>query len=268
MKNKADKKPKNEVENLLELSGFSAKETAVYLSLLELGRGTVTEVSRKASVGRTHCYVILGDLVSNNLISVSGHEPKQEFVSESPTKLKEYLEEKFLKQKEVFEKVNGVIPDLISMHKTGDRPRVRFYEGLSGVKNVYEDTLSAKEKVVRGFVSYEELQKTLPGYFPEYFARRAKSGILGRAIVTDTPEGRERVNVNQEESRETVFVPEKYYFIPEIDIYDNKVMIASWREKLGIIIESSEIADAMKKIFELAWSEAKRLDGELGKNSS
>ena len=35
------------------------------------------------------------------------------------------------------------------------------------------------------------------------------------------------------------------------------------REKLGIIIESSEIADAMKKIYELAWAEAKRLDGGL-----
>lgn len=40
-------------------------------------------------------------------------------------------------------------------------------------------------------------------------------------------------------------------------------MIASWREKLGIIIESSEIADAMKKIYELSWAEAKRLDKEL-----
>ena len=40
-------------------------------------------------------------------------------------------------------------------------------------------------------------------------------------------------------------------------------MIASWREKLGIIIESAEIADAMKKIYELAWAEAKRLDGEI-----
>ena len=34
-------------------------------------------------------------------------------------------------------------------------------------------------------------------------------------------------------------------------------MIASWREKLGIIIESAEIADAMKKIYELAWIGAK-----------
>ena len=42
-------------------------------------------------------------------------------------------------------------------------------------------------------------------------------------------------------------------------------MIASWKEKLGIIIESTEIADSMKKIYELAWAEAKRLDKELRK---
>ena len=41
---------------------------------------------------------------------------------------------------------------------------------------------------------------------------------------------------------------------------------AEMREKLGIIIESAEIADAMKKIYELAWAEAKRLDKEI-KNS-
>ena len=61
--------------------------------------------------------------------------------------------------------------------------------------------------------------------------------------------------------RTSVLVPlKKYGFHPEINIYDNKVMIASWREKLGITIESSEIADVMKKVFELAWAEAKRLD--------
>lgn len=48
--------------------------------------------------------------------------------------------------------------------------------------------------------------------------------------------------------RETALVPaDKFKFSPEINIYDNKVMIASWREKLGIIIESHEIADAIEK---------------------
>jgi hypothetical protein len=105
------------------------------------------------------------------------------------------------------------------------------------------------------------MHKTLPNYFPTYYKRRAEKNISIRAIVPDTPIGRERKIHDVEEKREIAFVPaNKYYFSPEINIYDNKVMIASWREKLGIIIESSEIADAMKKIYELAWAEAKRLD--------
>ena len=67
-----------------------------------------------------------------------------------------------------------------------------------------------------------------------------------------------------EEMRQLSLVPkDKYNFTPDIEIYDNKVMIASWKEKLGIIIESQEISDAMKKIFELSWQEAERLDKKM-----
>jgi hypothetical protein len=76
--------------------------------------------------------------------------------------------------------------------------------------------------------------------------------------------GIERARHDKEEARESALVPiDKYYFSPEINIYDNKVMIASWKEKLGIIIESREIAEAMKTVFELAWAEAKRLDQKV-----
>jgi hypothetical protein len=34
----------------------------------------------------------------------------------------------------------------------------------------------------------------------------------------------------------------------------------SWQEKFSLIIESQELADAFKKIFDLSWQEAKRLD--------
>jgi hypothetical protein len=107
------------------------------------------------------------------------------------------------------------------------------------------------------------MHKTLPDYFPKYYKRRAEKGIAIKAVIPNTEMARERIKHNQEEAREVALIPPgKYYFSPEINIYDNKVMIASWREKLGIIIESAEIADALKKIFELAWAEAKRLELE------
>ncbi len=240
------------IQKLLEKTSFSAKEVSIYLALLSLGKGTVSEVTRKARVGRTYGYLILDTLASKGLISVSGKKPKQEYFAESPRKLLEYLEGELVLQKELVADVKQLLPELITMHSVEDRPKIRFYEGIEGIKEVYEDTLTAQGEL-RGFVTYEELHKALPNYFPDYYSRRAGKGISGRAIVTDTPEGRVRQKFNTKETRTTAFVPKEYYFYPEIDIYNNKVMIASWREKLGVIIESGEIADAMKKIFDLAW---------------
>ena len=254
-------KEKQQIESILKKAGFSENECAIYLALLTLGQGTVSEITRKANVGRTYGYPILDGLVSKGLVSISGKRPKQEYVAESPRRLFTYLEKQLESQKNIISEMKELLPDLIVLHNVEDRPKIRFYEGLEGIKEVYEDTLTTIGEL-RGFATYEELHKAMPGYFPEYYKRRAKKGVVGRAIITDTLEGRVRERHNKDEKRTMRLVPKEYYFYPEIDIYNNKVMIASWREKLGILIESDEIADAMKKIFELAWIGAEAIEAK------
>ncbi len=250
----------------LEFIGFSEKEVLVYLALLELGKGTVTQISRKAGINRPTGYHVLASLEVKELVRASGKEPKQEYVAESPDQIEKLLVKKIKSDEAFIREARKIIPELKSMHNVSDRPKVLFYEGREGLEKVYEDTLSSHEEI-RAYATYDDMQNALPGYFPEYFYRRAKKGISIRAIFPYTQAGIELSGYNKEQMRETAIVPaDKYYFSPEINIYDNKVMIASWKEKLGIIIESHEIADAMKKVFELAWTEAKRLDGELKKN--
>lgn len=54
--------------------------------------------------------------------------------------------------------------------------------------------------------------------------------------------------------RQTKFLPqESMTFSPEINIYNNKMLIASWKEKMAIIIESKELADLQKLIFNMLW---------------
>jgi sugar-specific transcriptional regulator TrmB len=247
------------IENLLKQAGFSDKEMSVFLALLEMGRGKVSEISRKAGINRTTGYVILDGLVNKELASISGKEPKQEYMAESPEKLVKFLNNIAKKQKFIADEANKMLPELMAAYNTGNRPKVRFYEGIEGLKQVYEDTLTATESIV-AYATFDDMHKTLPNYFPGYYKRRAKKGIFARGIAPATPLARERMKLGKEEARDLALVPvDKYNFSPEIDIYDNKVMIASWREKLGIIIESDEIADAMKKIFELAWLQAKNI---------
>lgn len=253
-------------QSLIEI-GLSRKEAGVYIALLLLGHGTVSQISRRANINRTTGYDILNSLSTKGLVSISGKEPRQEYTAESPESLSNFINQDIKIKNEALKRAEGIIPELKSIHNVKDRPKVFFYEGREGLEKVYEDTLTSTE-TIRAYANLEYMEAGLPGYFPGYFKRRAGAGIAIRAIGPKTAENLELARRNIEEKRETALVPkDKYDFSPEINIYDNKVMIASWREQLGIIIESTEISDAMKVIFELAWLEAKRLDKELSPKS-
>ncbi len=255
-------KENNELKLALRSLDFSEKEATVYIAILGLGKGTVSQISRKAGINRTTGYEILDSLISKGVVNLSGKEPKTEYAVEPPEALTEYFMKEANNAKDRIEKVKSFIPQLLMVYATQNRPRIKFYEGIEGLKYVYEDTLTSKESI-RAYATVDDMHNTLPNYFPEYYKRRAGKNISIRAIAPKTEMGLERKELDAEEKREIAFIPaDKYYFSPEINIYDNKVMIASWKEKLGLIIESTEIADAMKKIYELAWAEAKRLDNK------
>lgn len=238
----------NELKKPLLDIGFSPKEADVYIAILTLGRGTASKIARSAHIVRTTVYDILGSLFDKNLVTLTGKEPKQEYVALSPDQLQIYITEELERKKADLQRVQeSLVPQLKSIHNVKNRPKVMFYEGKEGLMKVYEDTLTSHEEI-RAYATYDDMPNALPGYFPEYFYRRAQKGIPIRAIFPSTKAGIDLSGYDKAQKRETAMVPaDKYYFTPEINIYDNKVMIASWKEKLGIIIESSEIADAMKK---------------------
>jgi sugar-specific transcriptional regulator TrmB len=251
--------PQPVLEKILAKAGLSQRQTEVYLALLKLGKGTVAEVMRDAGMNRTTGYSVLDSLVKKGLVTISGREPSQEYVAESPDRLAAYLDREAKEAQERAKEVKSLIPELKSIHNVSGRPKVMFYEGEEGLERVYEDTLTSHEPI-RAYANVEELNM-LPGYFPEYFKRRAAKGIAIRGIFPDNETSLALNAYNAEELRETAVVPSsKYFFAPEINIYDDKIMIASQREKLGIIIQSKEIAEAMKSIYELAWEQAKRVD--------
>lgn len=255
-----DATPHKLKEALIAL-GLSPKEASVYLALLSLGRSTVSQIARKASVNRATGYVILDSLVAKGLVGISGKEPKQEYVAESPDALPSLFKRVQEDAKENEKKAKELSLQLKSIQKVGDRPQVRFYEGMDGIRAVFEDSLTATSGKIIAYTSIEDQHVSIPNYFPEYYQRRKRKGIFMRSIFPDTPMGKERQGANANEYRDSVLVPAKVYGIhPAINVYDNKLMIASFREKLGIIIESEEIADAMKKIFELAWVGAHSLE--------
>lgn len=250
----------NIIESLKRL-GLSSKQATIYLACLEIGEtATVSTISRVAKMNRTTVNYMVDDMVEMGLLirTKSKNHSYKTYRAQPPEKLISYLEQKSEKFARLAREAQQVLPELKSHYRGMGWANVYFYEGEEGLIRVYEETLSATEEI-RAYASDKANQAALAGYFPIYYKRRAEKGIPIRALFTDSPEDRERYKLDEKELRTSRLLPkEKFGITPEVNFFDNKIMIADWKEKLGIIIESEEIAKVFKQTFELAWEAAEK----------
>ena len=244
----------------LQKFGFSNKESVVYLALLELGSSVVSDISKKTSLNRSSTYPVLDSLIKKGIVSISTSDKVKVYTAASPERLVQLAEESMKKFSELVGVARNIVPELKHIYVGAEKkPRVQFFEGIEGLITAYEDTLTSTESI-RAYASIENMHLALPDYFPEYYKRRAGKGIHIKSIFPDTNEAEERIKYNKEEDREAYLVPkEEYSFSPEINLYEDKVVMMSLVEKFALIVESAELANALKKGFDLAFSEAKRL---------
>ncbi|MBX4200895.1 hypothetical protein KW786_02080 [Candidatus Parcubacteria bacterium] len=245
-------------EKLIEY-GLSSKEARVYLTLLKTGTSLVTDVAKEADINRSTAYVVLESLAKDGLVSITERKNVRLYTPAPPERIALNLENSAKKYSELVNSVKSILPELKSVYSgSGPKPKIQFFEGLEGIKTVYEDTLTSKE-TIRAFASIESMHAALPGFFPDYYKRRTERNIKIRAIFPDTDQAKERIKNDQQEKRESILVSkDKYSFTPEINIYDHKVVFMSLKERFALVIESEEVADALKKAFELAWLGAKK----------
>lgn len=249
-------------EQLIEL-GFGDKEASVYLALLELGPSTTTEISRRAGINRTTGYDILESLVSDELVNLIGETKIQKFSAESPEKVISFLENKIKHSEEKLKQAHILLPELLSVFNIKEKPKVKFYEGIERVKEAFEDTLNAKREILAYAVGADMFESVGREYFKEYTKKKVANNIHVRVIAPDDEESKEVVSRDEQELRQSVLIPkEKFYFTTEINIYNNKMLIVSWKEKFAVIVESEEIVNAQRRIFDLAWLGAKQLQSK------
>ena len=237
-----------EIKHILEQLGLKDKKADVYLAALELGSATVIEISKKAGIKRTTCYDILMDLIKMGLVSETSKGKKRLFIGEDPEKILGDLENK--------EKLlSGILPQLKAVYNIkGVKPKIRFYEGKEGLREVYADTLKYSGEIA-AFASEDVVRTLGREWADDYLKKRVKKNIRVRVILPKTEYVSKIVGEDRELLRTSKLIdPQKYPFSIEINIYGHKkVALMSSREETGIIIEGDEVYKTMKLIFELLW---------------
>lgn len=237
-----------------DLLGLSEVEGKVYMALLELGGGYVSTVARKAALPRVNCYHILENLTGKSLVNHVTKNKVRYYTAEPPQKIVNLLEEKTHYAKKI-------LPELLSITNTlALKPKIKYYEGMEGVKTIENDTLTAKSELL-GYSNLKAAGELFGDFLREYSQKKMERKIKTRFICPSSAEASAYIkdfypNNFPPELIEILYVnPREFWFENEIMIYDNKVAVISLNrdELIGMIFESPVYAKSQRAIFNLAW---------------
>lgn len=232
--------------------GLNEREIKVYLTLFELTKSKAGMLAKILHLPKSSVIDTLYSLEAKGLVSKSTSKNSLIFIAESPEILLNHLEreKQQLEQKE--KELKKVLPLILATSKKTKLPQIKYFEGQEGLIQLYEDTLTSKSRIY-AYGSFDVEAEGLPGYFPEYYERRAKAGINLTGLIPDTELNRKvSKQTDKSQLRTTYLYPSKYSSPLEIDIYDDKVIFLSFTEQFGVQIESEIVAQAMRNIFHLA----------------
>ena len=171
-----------EIKVTLEQLGLTGKRADIYLAALELGSSTVLEIAKKAALKRTTCYDVLLDLQEKGYIFETIKGKKRLFLAEDPEKIQKMLQAK----ESLF---SEILPQLKSIYNIkGTKPKIRFYEGKVGLREVYADTLKYSGEILC-FASEHVVSVLGMDWANDYVSARVKKCIHVRNIAPNTGNG-------------------------------------------------------------------------------
>lgn len=239
--------------HILRSAGLDEKEAQLYLAGLQLGSAPASEYAKVTKINRITTYNALEAMVKRGMFTLVKQARGKRYTPVSPDSLA-------VEVRKNADAVERVLPELRSMQGPSFRkPHVRFYEGWEGVRKVYEDTLTAQGEILN-FANSAVVREYWPDYDEEYVDQRVERGIRLRGIAPDDEAGQQVHGEDRKNLREIRLVPAKDFdFTNEINVYDAKVAICSFGDGqsqddvFGVIIESAEVAETQRQVFEMAW---------------
>lgn len=252
----------NTVGKLLSELGFTPKERAVYLAILELGEAPVSPIARRAKVNRGTTYDILRALIAKGLVAKSEKAKKLNYSALGVEGLETYLTAQRSEWEQRIDTLKELHPEFVSLlGSAGIKPAVRFFEGKMGLKEVFLDQIRGGHKEILSYSVASKLEESFGKYLDTFAKQKIHAGITTKVIAPAEPALTNYLSKHYGSKNSKLFqlktVGQKEFpFDAEINIYGNKVAFISLasKELTAVIIESPTLAHSQRLIFELLWN--------------
>lgn len=246
----------NTIKQQLLKIGLKDKEIKIYLTLLSLGKGTVSDIARKISINRTTVYNPLDSLLQRGFVYKIILGKRIFYSPEKPKKIISVLEEEKRKINISQENIRKIIPELENLYTDSfNRPKVSFYGGKSGVFDVYEQIVDTWQDVYSVFspksffslFSYEQNDKLL--------MKLKEREVKLFNLIEKTDETYKRLEIKKYNSFvKNKILPDELKFSTDLLVTKDRLALISFDSLTAVVIEDKAIADMQRNFIKFVWN--------------
>lgn len=265
------------VRNILVKTGWNENEIAVYSALLEKGAMSLTDLSQEVSLPISTLQYVIKKLLVKKVVAKTLVNDKPFYRISDISQLQKWIKG-CLKEYENFDETINKFINQYDFNPEIYTPKVRFYEGVKGVKQSYKQVLNeCPDKEIKAIFSViEEVSPELQKFLKEdYLQQRVKKRIHSQNIALHSPTGLDYQKHDQQNLSETRLI--KNEFFPktntEINLYDDCLHCMSFNKNtaFALIVKDESLSAVLQSIFKTLWHAAEKIrffDGPEGVKNS
>lgn len=237
----------NNASSLSEL-GLSQQETAVYLAALELGSSSISDVAKKALIKRPTAYYVIDGLMAKNLVYKAPRGKRTLYIAEPPSRLLANLRAQE-------EKLADILPRLEALQKSaGNKPKIRFYEGMEGIRALYNEIFRTHRKIF-AMGSMQNISQCF-GHeeVAEWFRLLRNEGGKIYDLLDYSEGAKKYARASYRKGLGPIkYLPKDFKIGTDMLIVGDQVLLVSYSSMVGLVIENADIAQTQKQTFEFMW---------------
>lgn len=238
--------------SLLKRTKLNEKQARVYLAVLQLGKGTATEIAELATLKRSITYVLLDDLISDGYVQLVPSQTKRVYTAVDPNAIASELDRTATEFKEM-------LPYLRSMQRKAGKPHVTYYNGVEGARRALSQIRRPKE--ARYASSIDKAIKKVPSeverWRSTYVAGKARPG--GRHLLTNTEADKDFGKAISRVDQIVRYLAKDQELAMDLALVDNVTYLTAFDDEIHVtVIESEALYRSLCSLYDLAWNASKK----------
>jgi sugar-specific transcriptional regulator TrmB len=253
-----------EIRDVLREIGLDRTEMQVCLFLFKNNMLSIQDIAKGIGLPRSSVHLACENLLARGVLKILVNGKRRIFYIEHPKAIKSYIsyEENKLAAKKL--SLEAIIPRLIALFPMTVGTESIEIEQLQGeegfVETFYRSLKQPKGSEVLRFTGDPALFTIARDRLQKYRDERIKKRIFARLLQTESM-------YSEEERKDSRFRFREFRFLPK-EVFDPKVNVSIWQDKVSltvwdaglhsVIIQNKAVADFMKNLFEIIWTNAKK----------